>query len=164
MSLLYKRKLHIYSLNFVPLFLKYSVFLCMYLPVYLWLCWVFTAVHGRSLVAVSGAPLLGARTSCAAFLVEHGLQPRGLLQLQLTGSGVVGHGPQFLWHVESSQLRDCLPALAGRPPIHCTTREVLDLFQMLWHEKANKHLHYIQNFHSPFNLITNCFQDAAIGH
>ena len=78
MSLLYKRKLHIYSLNFVPLFLKYSVCLCMYLSVYLWLCWVFTAVHGRSLVAVSGAPLLG------------GAQPSWLLFLRSTGSSHKG--------------------------------------------------------------------------
>ena len=49
--------------------------------IYLWLCWVFVAVH-RLLIAV------------ASLVVEHRLQACGLQQLQHRGSVIVIHGPQ----------------------------------------------------------------------
>ena len=47
-----------------------------------WLCWVFVAVRGLSLVVV------------ASLVAEHRLQAHGLQQLQHTGSVVAAHRPQ----------------------------------------------------------------------
>ena len=47
-------------------FLK--IYLFIYLFIYLWLCWVFTAAHRLSLVAVSGLLIV-----VASLVAEHGL-------------------------------------------------------------------------------------------
>ena len=42
--------------------------------IYFWLCWVFVAARGLSLVAVSGAALCcGLLIAVASLVVEHGL-------------------------------------------------------------------------------------------
>ena len=98
--------------------------------IYFWLCWVFIATHGLSLVGVSeGCSSL----RCTGFSL---LWP---LLLQSTGSSCVGFcslstqaqkqwrtGPGALRHVESSWTRDQTHVLCiGRQtPMHCITREV----------------------------------------
>ena len=65
--------------------------------VFFWLCWVFIAACGLSLVVTSGGY---SWLRCTGFslqwllVAEHGLQARGLQQLQHVGSVVVAHGLQ----------------------------------------------------------------------
>ena len=96
--------------------------------IYFWLCWVFVAAHGLSLVVVSSSSL-----GCAGFSL------RWLLLLRSTGSRRVGFSScgmqaQQLWrtglvaprHVGSSRTRaaTCVPCLGRRILNHCTTRKV----------------------------------------
>ena len=100
----------------------------------LWLCWIFTAAHGLSPVAVSGATL-----SIAA----RRLFLRRLLLLRRAGfsscsSRALGHRLSNWatwalvapWHVESSLGRDWthVPCTGRWSPIHCTIGEVLYYF------------------------------------
>ena len=66
------------------------MYVCIYVFMYLWLCWVFVSVLGLSLVAASGghssSRCAGLSLTIAASLVaEH--------RLQSAGSIVVAHGP-----------------------------------------------------------------------
>ena len=101
-----------------------------YLFIYLWLCWVFVAVRGLSLVAVCGA---SSRLWCTGFSLQW------LLLLQSTGSRCAGFsscgtraqqlwltGLVAPWHVGSSQTRHRthVPCIGRWILKHCTTREV----------------------------------------
>ena len=89
--------------------------------VYLWLCWVFTAARGLSLVV--------ARRDCSSLCVDL-LQWRPLLQ----SAGSRGHWLQWSQltvlvapqHVGSSLTRDwiCVPCISRQILKHWTTREV----------------------------------------
>ena len=89
-----------------------------YLFIYLWLHWVFVAVHGL-LIAV------------ASLVAEHGLQARGLRQLWLAGSRAQA---RQLWHTgfvapqhvgsSRTRARTRVPCIGRRILNHCTTREV----------------------------------------
>ena len=75
------------------IFLKEVLFCFVFLiSFFIWLSWVFSAVCGLSLAAVSRATL-----RCSAFSLQ------GPPELQSTGSGVPGL--QELWHVGSAALR-----------------------------------------------------------
>ena len=58
--------------------------------IYFWLCWVFVAVCGLSLVAASGdqslVAVLGLLVTVSSLVAEHRLQARGLSQLQHVSS------------------------------------------------------------------------------
>ena len=92
---------------------------CLFFKINFCLCCVFVAVHGFSLVVVSGAYSLvemrGVLTAEASRCGEPTLQTCGLQQLRCAGLVVVVLGLSCLWHVESSQTRDqtCVPALAA---------------------------------------------------
>ena len=71
--------------------------------IYLWLCWVFDAPRGLSLVAASGGysslrcagfSLWGLLIVVSSLVEEHGLQACRLQQLWHAGSVVVAHGLQ----------------------------------------------------------------------
>ena len=114
-----------------------------YLYIYFWLCWVFVAVRGLSLVAASGGYSLLWCVGCSL---------RWLLLLQTTGSRCMGFSScgtwaqqlwlagsraqaQQLWrrglvtprHVGSSwpRARTCVPCIGRRIVNHCATREAL---------------------------------------
>ena len=99
--------------------------------------WVFVAVRGLSLVAVSrGYSLL----RCAGFslrqllVAERGLQARRLLQLWLAGSRAQGQqfwcmglvAPRYVGS-SRSRARTRVPCVGRRILNHCTTREVLSI-------------------------------------
>ena len=111
---------------------------------FFWLCWVFIAVRGLSLVAASGGY---SSLRCTGFSL------RWLLLLWSTGSRRMGFSScsmraqqlwltgsraqaQQLWrtglvalrHVGSSRTRDrtCVPCIGRRILNHCATREALD--------------------------------------
>ena len=74
----------------LPLSFFFNVNDCLYLFIYLWLCWVFVSVRGLSLVAASGDH---SSSRCA------GLSPSRPLLLRSTGSrragsAIVAHGPR----------------------------------------------------------------------
>ena len=102
---------------------------------YFWLCWIFIAVHGLSLVAVSGGysslRCAGFSLRCLLLLQEHGLQAHGLQQLWLAGSRAQAQqlwcmGSAALQHVGSSRTRarTCVPCTGRRILNRCATREV----------------------------------------
>ena len=66
---------------------------------YLWLCWVCIAVRGLSLVAVSGASLVG----------EHGSRVPGLSSCGTWAS--LSHG---MWNLPGPGIKPVSPAFAGR--------------------------------------------------
>ena len=99
--------------------------------IYFWLCQVFVAAHGLSLVVVSGDYSL----RCSGFSLQW------LLSLQNSGSRYTGFSScstwaQQVWHIGlvalqhavSSQTRDRthVPYIGRRTLIHCTTRQVLN--------------------------------------
>ena len=78
-------------------FSKNKIIYIFNLFIYLWLCWVFVAVRGLSLVAGSGLLFVvvhGLLIAVASLVAEHGLQACGLWQLWHTGSVVVARGLQ----------------------------------------------------------------------
>ena len=101
---------------------------------FIWLCWVFAAACGLSLVMASG---VYSWLRCAGFSL------RWLLLLRSTGSRHVGFSScgtwvQQLWHtglvaprhVGSSQTRaqTCVPCTGRQILNHCSTREVPEFF------------------------------------
>ena len=56
-------------------FLQFFFLFKIYLFIYFWLCWVFVAAHGLSLVAASGGfvAVHGLLIVVASLVVEHGL-------------------------------------------------------------------------------------------
>ena len=97
--------------------------------IYFWLCWVFAATHGLSLVAVSRAPLHGGAPashcggfSCCGAEVLGTQAPVAAVH----GSVATVHG--LSCSVVCAWTRDgiCVPCI-GRIPIHHTTREDLSL-------------------------------------
>ena len=123
-------------MNFLFFFLNLFI-----LFTYFWLCWVFVAARGLSLVAVSGGY---SSLQCAGFSL------RWLLSLRSTGSRHAGFSSCGMWaqqlwltgsraqaqqlwrsglvaprHVGSSRTRDRthVPCLGRRILNHCATRE-----------------------------------------
>ena len=120
----------LFLLFYVFFLISKNSFFLIYLFVYFWLCWVFIAVHGLSLVVVSGAY---SSLWCSGFSLQW------LLLLQSTDSRHVGFSScgtqaQYLWHmglvapwhVGSSQTRAQTHVLSigWRILNHCATREV----------------------------------------
>ena len=120
--------------------------------IYFWLCWVFVAVRGLSLVAVSGgySSLRFARFSLRWLLLLRSTGSRCVgfssfgtwaQQLWLTGSVVVAHRPQSTSSVVVANGLSCsvargifpdqesnlCPCIGRRILNHCTTREVLNI-------------------------------------
>ena len=94
--------------------------------IYLWLCWVFIAAWGLSLVAVSGATLhCGAQASrCGGFSCC------GARALGMRASVVVHVGLVAAQHVGSSwtRARTRVPCIGRQIFNHCTTREAQKVF------------------------------------
>ena len=128
--------IHQFSLFFLLfLFLLIYVssfnFLNLFLFIHFWLCWVFIAVRGLSLVARAGATLhSGMRTShysgfscCraralgaqASVVVAHGLSSCGLraLELRLSSCGTWAQLLHGMWDLPRPGLKPVSPALAG---------------------------------------------------
>ena len=109
------------------------LFLFIYLCIYFWLCWVFVAARGLSLVAVSGGY---SSLRCAGFSLLW------LLLLRSTGSRRAGFSScgsralecRLMWHmgfaaprhVGSSRTRDrtCVSCIGRWILNHCTAREI----------------------------------------
>ena len=102
---------------------KYLLISILTFFMYLWLCWVFAAALGLSLVASSWgcSSFQCAGFSCGGFFCCR-TWTLGTQTQQLWRTGLVA--PR---HVESSQARDrtCFPCIGGWILIHCATREVL---------------------------------------
>ena len=113
--------------------------------IYIWLCWVFIAVHELSLVAASQGY---SSLRCAGFSFQWLLQLRSTdsrsasfsscgtraQQLWLTGSRAQAQQLQRTglvapWHVGSSRTRDqtCVPCIGRWILNHCATRDVWTL-------------------------------------
>ena len=131
----------VWTHNYYYFFYKFIYF------IYFWLCRVFVAVHGFSLVAVSGgysslqyavfslwwllllrSTALGAQ---ASVVVARGLSSRGswALERRLSSCGAqLCCGLVAPLHVGSSRTRErtCVPRIGRRMPNHCATREVPD--------------------------------------
>ena len=91
--------------------------------IYFWLCWVFVAACGLSLVVANGSCSLVVcvlLTAVASLGAEH----RPLV--------VVALGLVVSQYVESSWARDqtCVPCIGRRMLIHCATRKVLHISYM----------------------------------
>ena len=131
------------------LFIYLFIFNKFILFIYFWLCWVFVAVHGLSLVAVSGGYSLlrcvGFSLQWLLLLQSMGSRHTGFSscgtraqQLWLAGSRAQAQqlwhiGLVAPWHVGSSWTRDrtCVSCIGRRILNHCTTMEVpLCLFKM----------------------------------
>ena len=100
-------------INFSLVLFLLALHSSIYLFLSLWLCCIFSAAWGLSLVAVSELPL-----------AEHRLQ-----YLQRAGSVVLGHVSSCAWHVGSSWGKDQTqgPYTGGQILNHWTTRETLQL-------------------------------------
>ena len=116
--------------------------------IYFWLCWVFVAARGLSLVAASG---VSSSLRCAGFslrwlllLWSMGSRHTGfsscrtqVQQLWLAGSRAQAQylwhtGLVALWHVGSSRTRarTRVPCIGRRILNHCTTREAPKLLKI----------------------------------
>ena len=140
------------SYSFSVLFFFLSRFLkTFYLFIYFWLCWVFIAACGLSLVAASGGYsslwCMGFSFWWLLLLWSTGSRHMGFSscgtwaqQLWLTGSRVQAQqlwctGLVAPWHVGSSRTRaqTCVPCIGRQILNHCTTRKVPHfLFLSLW--------------------------------
>ena len=105
-------------------FLFFLINLFILFHFYFWLCWVFIAAHGLSLVAASGGYSL---------LWYAGLPLPWPHPLQSTGSRAQAQqlwrtGPVAPRHVGSSRARDRtrVPCTGRQTPNPCATREALD--------------------------------------
>ena len=92
--------------------------------------WVLIAVHGLSLVAASGG--YSSAALCGLLLLQSmgsWLTGSAVAALRLQSAGLVTLKP-----VESSRIRDqtCDPCTGKPIPIHCATREVLNLFLFIY--------------------------------
>ena len=94
--------------------------------IYFWLCWVFVAECGPSLVVASGGyslvAVLGLLTAVSSLVAEHRLQAHGLSQLQHVSSLAV---LVALRHMGSSWTRDRthVPCIGRWILNHWTNRE-----------------------------------------
>ena len=97
----------------------------------IWLCWLFVAVHGLSLVAVSGGYSVAAHgllIAVASLVVEHRLQgvwtsvvvTRGLsscglraLEHRLSSCGAWAQLRRGMWDLPAPGIEPVFPALAG---------------------------------------------------
>lgn len=110
--------------QFSPIFqtlLNCSISFFTFLFIYLWLCWVFVAVHEPSLAAVSGATLLvRAQASPRSGFSCWGARALGAQAQQLRRMGLVALG-----HVGSSQTRDWthVPCISRQILFHGATRK-----------------------------------------
>ena len=97
---------------------------------YFWLCWVFLAAHGLSLVVESrGCSLVvvrGLLIAVASLVAEHGLQACRLQKLQQEASGVVMHGPSCFTAcgIFLDRGSNLCPLHRQAVSYHCTTTEV----------------------------------------
>ena len=109
---------------------KNSFFFLITYYIYFWLCWVFVAAHGLSLVVLSGGRCW---LQCTGFSLQW------LLLLWSTGYRYMGFSGcnaqvQYLWHMDliapwyvaSSWTRDhiCVPCTGRQILTHCITGEV----------------------------------------
>ena len=78
------KKVHICPFN--PFFKN---FICLFIFIYLWLCWVFISVRGLSLAASSGGH---SSSRCAGFSLSRPLLLRSTGSRR-AGSVIVAHGP-----------------------------------------------------------------------
>ena len=98
---------------FFMLFLyAYILFLCIYVCMYVWLCWVFVSVRGLSPIAASGGH---SSSRCAGLslsqplVAEHRLQTR-----RLSNCGSRAQLLRGMWDLPRPGLEPASPALAGR--------------------------------------------------
>ena len=124
------------SLADVPEKTKYLfiLFILNYLCIYFWLCWVFVAVCGLSLVAASGGY---SSFWCTGFSLQWLLLSQST-DSRHTGFSSCGARAQQLWltglvaprHVGSSRTRAWtrVPRFGRRILNHCATREVPQIF------------------------------------
>ena len=130
--------LHPYYCHFILFFFFFLINLFI-LFIYFWLCWVFVAASGATLGC--GARLL---IAVASLVAEHGLQARGLQQLQCVSSVVVARGLQSTGSVVVVHGLSCsaarsswtraqtrVPCIGRRILNHCATREVPILFFLI---------------------------------
>ena len=76
--------------NLISFFLNFGfVYLCMYVFIYLWLCWVFISVRGLSLVAASGGH---SSSRCTGLSLLQPLLLRSTSSRR-AGSVIVAHRP-----------------------------------------------------------------------
>ena len=118
---------------FMPSFPKCSFpsFFKNYLLIYFWLCWVFIAAHGLSLVAAGEGYTSLLRTGFSVWC----WLPLWSTSLSAQASGVEAHGlsdhgaqawlPCSLWDLPGQGIKPMSPALAGGFLTTWTTREVL---------------------------------------
>ena len=104
--------------KFLIFFLSFNFYLCIYLFIYLWLCWVFVSVRGLSPVVATLHH--GARASHHRGLSCCGAQAPDTQAQQLWLTGLVAP-----WHVGSSQTRarTRIPCIGRQILNHCATRE-----------------------------------------
>ena len=129
----------------VPSF--FFFFFIYFILIFFWLCWVFVAVRGLSLVVASGGHSslrCPGFTAVASLVVEHGLQACRLQELWPAGSRAQVQqlwrtGPVAPRHVGSSwtRARTRVPCIGRQTPNRCTTREAL---QYLLIQKEPGHL------------------------
>ena len=97
----------------VLLFLHLFFFkLCVYLFIYLWLCWVFVSVWGLSLVVASGGHSSSQRVGLSLsrpLIAEHRLQT-----CRLSNCGSRAQSLSSMWDPPKPGLEPVSPALAGR--------------------------------------------------
>ena len=119
--------LSIYLFIYLNLFILFILFLA---ALGLRCCsWAFSSCSEWGLLFIEVHRLL---IAVASLVVEHGLQVRGLQQLQHAGSAVVAHGLSCTTACRSSCTRDrTRVSCTGRQILnHCATREVpLHLFR-----------------------------------
>ena len=80
--------------NYIPIwsssfFCFFKFYVCIYLFIYLWLCWVFVSVRGLSLIAASGGH---SSSRCAGLSLSRPLLLRSTGSRR-AGSVIVAHGP-----------------------------------------------------------------------
>ena len=97
-----------------------TFFLCMYVCMYVWLCWVFISVRGLSLVVASGghsSSRCGGHSSsrCAGLSLSWPLVAEHRLQMQrLSNCGSRAELLRGMWDLPRPGLEPTSPALAGR--------------------------------------------------
>ena len=85
----------------------------MYLLIYFWLCWVFVAVHGLSLVVVSrGYSSLWCEGFSLQWLLS--LQSTGILAMQAQELWHLGLVLHDMWNLPRPGIKLVSPTLAGR--------------------------------------------------
>ena len=121
----------------------------MYLFIYFWLCWVFVAARGLSLVVASGGY---SSLQCAGFSL------RWLLLLWSTGSRHTGLvAPR---HVGSSwtRARTRVPCIGRGILNHCATREVPSKYLLVEGEEKE----YFETYLNNSQLVILCLYDKTL--